>query len=219
MAQLGLSTKQVNFTAAFIHANIDLLPGFHKMSKKEQAHQGVYVEMPCGFAKPGKVLKLRNYLYSLKQAPQNCVAHLSKNLGEVGFKPAMEVDPCLYISDKVICLAYYIDDCIMISAEMSNINQVLKKLKKLNMELEEEDNITGFLGVHIEQTHDQVKLTQKGLTQQIINVLQVNDLPAVDTPADHVLGKDANGDPPNCAFNYASIIGMLWYLYGHSRPD
>jgi hypothetical protein len=217
-AQLGLSTKQVDFTAAFVHADIDLPPGFHKMSKEEQARQGVYVEMPRGFAEPGKVLKLKKNLYGLKQAPRNWVAHLSKNLAEAGFEPAIEVDPCLYISDKVICIAY-VDDCCMLAAEMSDIDQVLQKLRKLNMQLEEEDDIAGFLGVHIERTHDRVKLTQKGLTQRIIDALQVNDLPAVDTPADRVLGKDEDGDPPNCAFNYASVIGMLWYLYGHSRPD
>jgi hypothetical protein len=38
----------------------------------------------------------------------------------------------------------------MLAAEMSDIDQVLQKLKKLNMQLEEEDNLTGFLGVHIE---------------------------------------------------------------------
>ena len=34
-----------------------------------------------------------------------------------------------------------------------------------------------------------------------------------------VMGEDPEGDPPDCAFNYASVIGMLWYLYSHSRPD
>ena len=24
---------------------------------------------------------------------------------------------------------------------------------------------------------------------------------------------------PNCSFNYASVMGMPWYPYGHSRPD
>ena len=70
-----------------------------------------------------------------------------------------------------------------------------------------------------ERTKDYVKLTQKGLTKRIIEALQVEDLPPVSTPADSVLGKDLDGDPPNCTFNYASVIGMLWYLYGHSRPD
>ena len=42
---------------------------------------------------------------------------------------------------------------------------------------------------------------------------------AVDMPATGVLGKDLDGDPPNCACNYASVIGMLWCLCGHSRCD
>ena len=43
----------MDYTAAFIHADIDLPPDFDEMSKEEQQRQGVYVEMPHGFAKPG----------------------------------------------------------------------------------------------------------------------------------------------------------------------
>ena len=62
-------------------------------------------------------------------------------------------------------------------------------------------------------------LTQSGLIERILKALKIDDLPAVRTPADQVLGKDELGEPANCTFNYASVIGMLWYLYGHSRPD
>ena len=64
-----------------------------------------------------------------------------------------------------------------------------------------------------------VKMTQKGLTKRIIEALRIEDLPAVDTPATGVLGKDPDDDPPNCTFNYASVIGMLWCLCGHSCCD
>ena len=57
------------------------------------------------------------------------------------------------------------------------------------------------------------------MIDRIIKALGIADLPGVDTPADMVLGEDKLGDPPDCTFNYASIFGMLWYLYGHSRPD
>ena len=87
------------------------------------------------------------------------------------------------------------------------------------MTLEEEDELAGFLGIHNERTSDHVKLTQKGLTQRTIEALQIEDLPPVSTPVDKVIGKDPEGDPPDCAFNYASVIGMLWHLYSHSRPD
>jgi hypothetical protein len=44
---LNLSTKQVDYVAAFVRANIDTT---------------AYVEMPRGFAHPGKVLKLKKSL-------------------------------------------------------------------------------------------------------------------------------------------------------------
>ena len=68
-------------------------------------------------------------------------------------------------------------------------------------------------------TNGEVTLTQEGLAKRIVSALGCDDLPAVSTPADDVLGKDEDGEPPCCTFNYASVIGMLWYLYGHSRPD
>jgi hypothetical protein len=45
---LGLSTKQVDYIAAFVQADIDTI---------------VYVEMPKGFTQLGKVLKLKKSLY------------------------------------------------------------------------------------------------------------------------------------------------------------
>ena len=81
--------------------------------------------------------------------------------------------------------------------------------------------MAGFLGVqiHRDPVTKEVTLTQSGLIEHILKALKIDDLPSVRTPADQVLGKDKLGEPANCTFNYASVIGMLWYLYGHSRPD
>jgi hypothetical protein len=51
---LGLETKQVDYVAAFVQADNDTT---------------VYVETPRGFVQPRKFLKLRKYLYGLKQSP------------------------------------------------------------------------------------------------------------------------------------------------------
>ena len=40
-AQLGLATKQVDYAAAFAHADIDLPPNCKEMSACEKARQGV----------------------------------------------------------------------------------------------------------------------------------------------------------------------------------
>jgi len=87
--------------------------------------------------------------------------------------------------------------------------------------LEVEESVAGFLGVHIDRGESgQIKLTQKGLTKRIIEALNITDLPRKFAPAtSEPLTKDEHGDLPNSTYNYASIIGMLQYLQGHSRPD
>ena len=120
----------------------------------------------------------------------------------------------------MICLVY-VDDTLLYAQCQKDIDDVIHKLTKRPMVLEIEDAVAGFLGVDIQ--HDpitkEVTLTQTSLIDHIIEALGVDDLPGVDTPADEVLGKDEFGEPAKCTFNYASVIGMLWYLYGHSRPD
>ena len=191
------------------------------MTPEEQARAGVYVECARGYPRPGKVYKLKKSLYGLKQSPRNFFHHLRANLEAVGFEQQIDIDPCLFISPKVICLVY-VDDTLLYARRKEDIDEVLWKLEnERNMSLEAEDEVAGFLGVHIKRdpVTGEVTLTQQGLIQRIIDALGCNDLPGVDTPAEEVLGKDEDGESPQCTFNYASVIGMLWYLYGHSRPD
>lgn len=65
---LGLATKQVDYTAAFVHADIDRDPDFTNLSPEEQERQGVFLDMPRGEQEQGKVLRLNKSLYGLKQA-------------------------------------------------------------------------------------------------------------------------------------------------------
>ena len=219
--QLQLATRQVDYTAAFVHADIDRPPNYDQMTPEEQRRQGVYIEMPRGFSEPGKVLKLNKSLYGLKQAPRNFFLHLKDKLEKVGFDQATDVDPCLFISDKVICLVY-VDDTLLYAKNMSDIDDVLRKLTdEQKMQIEVEDDVAGFLGVHIERDNEAgtVTLTQTGLIDRIIEALNIDGLPSVDTPAECTLGKDEDGEPPNCSFNYPSVVGMIGYLKGHTRAD
>ncbi|KAG7368580.1 reverse transcriptase RNA-dependent DNA polymerase [Nitzschia inconspicua] len=204
---LGLSSRQVDYTAAFIHAPI---------------HDVVYVRMPRGFAEEGKVLKLRRSLYGLKQSPRNFFLHLKSNLEACGFRnPSPDTDPCLFVSDKVVCVVY-VDDTLLWSPRSEWIDEAIAQLEANGMALEVEASVAGFLGVHIhrDQGDGSIKLTQKGLILRIISALGIENEPAVHTPAAATpLVKDLDGDPPDGTFNYASVIGMLGYLQSNSRPD
>jgi len=89
-----LDTKQVDYTCAFLHAPIT---------------EDVYVHMPRGFQEERKVLKLERSLYGLVQSPRaiprNFFEHLKANLLKRGLTQS-SADPCLFISDQVICLVY-----------------------------------------------------------------------------------------------------------------
>ena len=89
------------------------------------------------------------------------------------------------------------------------------------MALEVKDDVAGFLGVHIDRRDDaSILMTQVGLTNRIIKALNIGNKPYKRTPAEHgCLGKDEFGDPPQGTYNYASVIGMLQYLQGHTRID
>jgi Reverse transcriptase (RNA-dependent DNA polymerase) len=218
---LNLSTKQVDYTAAFVHAPIDKSPLYDTMTDDEKEKSGVYVAMPRGFIQQGKVLRLKKSLYGLKQAPRNFFLHLKAKLESIGFVSQVDLDPCLFITDKVICLVY-VDDTLFYASKAEYIDQVIQQIKDSDMDLEVEGEVAGFLGVHMHRDDNQhtITLTQTGLIKRIIEAVGVTHLPPKCTPADHVpLVKDTNGDPVNGTFNYSSVIGMLQYLQNHTRPD
>jgi len=66
---------------------------------------------------------------------------------------------------------------------------------------------------------DPINLTQIGLNNWIIKALRCDHLPSVTTTADTILHKDEDGDHTTADFNYASVIRMIWHLYGHSRSE
>ena len=109
-AQLDLATRQVDYVAAFVHSPLPKPDGYDKMTPHEQERANTYVECPKGFPEEGKVLKLNKALYGLKSAPKAFFTHLKSNLEAIGFEQAIDIDPCLFISDKVICLVYVCRD-------------------------------------------------------------------------------------------------------------
>ena len=129
-------------------------------------------------------------------------------------------DPCLFISDKVIALVY-VDDTLFFARDPADINTVLLGLKDQGMDLQHEEDVAGFLGVHIDRRSDgTIKLTQKGLIKRIVEALHIQDLPAKRTPAKlGVLSADADGEPPDGLFSYPSVLGMMGYLQANSRLD
>jgi hypothetical protein len=208
--KLGLKSAQADITGAFVHADL---------GKDEH----IYVRQPHGMSRgPDLVLKLKKSVYGLRQAPRYFFKHLTKRLELCGLKQSNK-DPCLVIGAKVTAVIY-VDDILFYARDDYEITKVITSLQNDHgMAILHEGDAEGFLGVSIERCHDsKLVLTQTGLTKRIITALGLcsSFSTAIGTPAETApLPKDAEGETAAGNFNYTSVVGMLLYLAGHSRPD
>ena len=202
---MDLDTKQIDYTAAFVHAPIDCL---------------VFVEMPKGFVLPGMVWKLRKSLYGLSQSPRNFFLYTKGKLEKLGFTQS-DADPCLFISRDVICLIY-VDDALLFYKDAAAVDRLTRAMENDDMLFREEATVAGFLGVHIDRKDDgSIHLTQSGLAKTIVEALHLNDssISSVETPCTGFLPIDKHGEEAHGEFSYPSVVGQLNYLQGHSRCD
>ena len=66
------------------------------------------------------LLRLNNSLYGQAEAPRLWFEKLEKVLEDIDFNPS-GADTCIFISDKVMCLAY-VDDCLLFDTKQEDIN-------------------------------------------------------------------------------------------------
>jgi hypothetical protein len=187
----------------------------------------VYIHQPRGFKVDPKdgheyVLKLKKALYGLRQAPRHFFNYLSEHLEKHGVKQS-KCDPCLFIGKSVIVIVY-VDDLLLYARDERQIDDLIAKLKEDKIWIRKEGSTEGFLGVDISPTSSNgaFTLTQAGLTTRVIEALGLHAewTGSKETPADvTALPKDQNGTPADPLVPYASVVGMLLYLSGHTRPD
>ena len=99
---------------------------------------------------------------------------------------------------------------------------MITNLRQEKLEMEPEHNMAGFLGVLVKRDneHKSFTLTQTSLVERIITALGLDDGNGKRTPAEiGALPADKEGEHCDEAFNYASVVGMLSYLSGHTRPE
>eukprot|EP00804_Cyclotella_cryptica_P004230 CCRYP_014577-RA/>CCRYP_014577-RA protein AED:0.25 eAED:0.60 QI:0/-1/0/1/-1/0/1/0/258 len=204
---LGLKSKQSNITAAFVHADVE-------------KGKNIYVEMPRGFKKQGKVLKLKKTLYGLSQSPTAFWFYLMEKMNLCGMGQST-FDLCLFIGVKVMCICY-VDDLIFWALDESDINELVDQLISAGVALEQESDAAGFLGVRMEidLATGLMELKQTGLIDIVIETigLDIGTTLGKLTPAEaKPLVTDVAGDAALGDFSYSSVVGMLLYLAGYTN--
>ena len=221
-----LPTTAIDFVLAFPQATLN-------------EDEKIYMELPYGMEVPGnenrsKVLKLKKNLYGLKQAGLNWFEYLKKGLEERGFKQSA-VDPCVFYRHDAILLTY-VDDCIVLSKKSETVDEIVESLKsgfdvdnpgkkfKHKYTLTNDGGIKNYLGVEVVKNEDKsIELKQKFLIERIIEAVGLDkDMTNSSKPTPvtkPLLHKDREGLQRKHQWNYRSLVGMLGYLQGSTRPD
>jgi hypothetical protein len=111
---LDLNTKQVNYVAAFIQSDIDT---------------EVFVEMPRGFCPRWQSRPPQEVSLWLKTTSKKPFQELSSKLEALSFV-ASDADPCLFVSEKVICLVY-VDDTLFYASDIADIDSTIEAFVRL----------------------------------------------------------------------------------------
>ena len=133
-----------------------------------------------------------------------------------------KLDPCLFVGDKVLAIAC-VDDILFWVKDEDDIYEFGEKIRAQGLLLEQEDDAAGFLGVRLTKNEaGLIEMKQTGLIDRVIETLGLDQkvsmskaTPAKSTP----LVRDEDGELPHGDFSYSSVVGMLLYLSGHTRPD
>ena len=64
--------------------------------------------------------------------------------------PQSQVDPCLFVGGKVNCICY-VDDLLFWAREENDIYELAMKLREVGVDLEQENDAAGFLGVRLDK--------------------------------------------------------------------
>ena len=97
------------------------------------------------------------------------------------------------------------------------------QLREQGVNLEQEDNAAGFLGVNLvcDEETGLMEMKQVGLINRLLETLGLDDGITKNKLAPYESStpvKDADG-PATCgSFNYISVVGMLLYLSGNNSP-
>ena len=116
----------------------------------------------------------------------------------------------------------YVDDGIFLGNNDTQLQDAIKELQGLGLNIEDQGHPADYVGVNISKLRDgSYEFTQHALIDSIINDVGLNDSKSKPVPAKVSLQLHAfKDDPPfDMDFNYRSAVGKLNYLAQTTWPE
>ena len=209
--QKRMLIHQMDVVSAFLHGDLE---------------EVIYMEQPEGYVIPGKenmVCQLKKSLYGLKQSPRCWNRAFTDSLKSLNFTQS-QAEPCIFIrrSSKghVSIIALYVDDLIIVATTETEMNEIKASLRQ-NFKMTDMGSLHFCLRVHVEQSTDMIKLSQKQYIQKLLKKYGLDDANPVSTPMDlnvRLVADDGSSKLTD-KIRYQSMVGSLLYVAVATRPD
>ena len=176
------------------------------------------MEQPEGFHDgTDRVCLLKKAIYGTKQASRNWQRTLHKTLIEDSFTQCKS-DECLYVLHRKGAVAYmliYVDDIIIASTHQW-LTKAVEDMLARRYEIKILGELKWYLGLHVEQTPDHIKIHQHSYVQQTLKRFKMDECNAEKTPlsAGCQLSKadspqTEEGKVEMLSYPYRSLVGSL----------
>ncbi len=116
----------------------------------------------------------------------------------------------------------YVDDGIFLGNDDAELQQAIKEIQGLGLNIEDQGHPADYVGVNIKKLcNGSIEFTQRALIDSIIADVGVNDSKTKLVPAKSSLQLHAFKDEPeyDLNFKYMSAVGKLNYLAQTTCPD
>ncbi|SGY77691.1 BQ5605_C005g03697 [Microbotryum silenes-dioicae] len=204
----GYHVHQADIDKAYLHGKLDA---------------PLYIRVPDGIYMPGKVLQLHRSLYGLRQAGRIWNDKIDSALSALGYV-ATESDHCVYVrttGDVRHYIALYVDDLLMISPSLPEIERTLQGLEQ-RYGVKRLGEAEYVLGIQIRRSPDgSISLSQEQYLKDVLARFGMSDAHPVATPmqSDLRLEVELQPTPFPDRTRYLQAIGSLMYASTGTRPD
>ncbi|KID82365.1 polyprotein [Metarhizium guizhouense ARSEF 977] len=205
-AEHDLELEQMDAVNAFVNCKLD---------------ETVYMKLPPGYEKYGKVLRLRKALYGLRRSPLLWQKDLTKSLQELGFQIVPQ-EPCIMTKGSVIVF-FFVDDIIWAyrKADQMLAKAAIERLKN-RYQMIEMGEPKWFLGIHIlrDRNRKTIWLTQDAYIDKIANkfAVDLSKKPATPMGLEELLKSSAQATKQSID-RYQQKVGSMLFAAISTRPD
>ncbi|KID93530.1 reverse transcriptase, partial [Metarhizium majus ARSEF 297] len=206
-AEHDLELEQMDAVNAFVNCELD---------------EVVYMRMPPGYEKCGRVLRLKKALYGLRRSPLLWQKELTKCLQELGFQPVPQ-EPCIMTKGPVIVF-FFVDDIICAYKKAGkNIAKAAIEGLKSRYRMTQLGEPKWFLGIHIlrNRRNRTIWLTQDAYIDKVAHKFSIQldgKVPATPMGLEELLKSEAQATKKSIEV-YQQKVGSILFAAISTRPD